>query len=155
MRKTLYIVVILLLINAVLFIFRNSGFEYREFSTPAHLCSPKEATSSVKKWNRPNENFSAVEINEGTELLKKETNAFTTNKTEDRAVIIAGWLYHYFKPYATGRPLAFMDSLTPLQQFYAVLQNRSPVWCGNFQAAYGFFCTAAGIKNRYIQLVDI
>jgi len=29
------------------------------------------------------------------------------------------------------------------------------LWCGHFQRMFGFFCTAAGLQNRYIEIVPV
>ena len=29
------------------------------------------------------------------------------------------------------------------------------LWCGHFQRMFGFFCTAAGLQNRYVEIVPV
>lgn len=152
MKRAFLVFSVLLLINLGIFVFRNSGFDYQEYATSGELCPPGLAIDNTRKWVRPNDIFLQSELEEGRQLLEKEINIRRITRTDSLATAIAGWLYSQFSTHTSKRPEPFMNLLTPLQQYYAVLENRSEVWCGIYQYVYGFFCTAAGLPCRYIEL---
>jgi len=155
MRTALYAVIVLLLINGIIFIFRHKGFEYQAFSTVEELCAQGQDTLAISKWTKPGSRFNPAEIREAQQILEREIELSKFTDTDSLAIAIGAWLFGQFSPYSRKGPEPFMSSLTALQQLYAVKEGKSNVWCGNYQYVFGFLCTAAGIQNRYIELVPL
>lgn len=141
--------------NLFIFINRNRGFEYRKFSNIDELYSPHADNNFLKRWTKPNERFTDAELQAGISLLKHEISIDTFQDEESKVIAIAGFLAHSFFR-QLGAPSDSLSRLSPLQQYQYLARNKSAgLWCGHFQAMFGFFCTAMGLSNRYIELVPV
>jgi hypothetical protein len=78
-----------------------------------------------------------------------------TNNAEGKLTSIAAYLFSEFH-HQIGDPSALLRSLRPLQQLQLLKSDTSEhLWCGNFQAAVGYFCTAIGLPNRYVEITAL
>lgn len=141
--------------NIYIFINRNNKFEYIRYSGMQELYPDEPRTSFLNKWNKYNEKFSNVELGQGALLLKEYTGIDTVSDEKEKIKKIAGWLYKSFYQ-QQGAPDVQLYGLTPIQQYnYLKTHSEGKLWCGHFQRMFGFFCTAAGFKNRYIEIVPV
>jgi hypothetical protein len=149
----LIITIIFAATNILIFIYRNKGFEYRKFSSHTELYPPDPGNSFQDKWKKANIQFSSVELDLGLALLNQTIGTDTISNVESKIMYIAGWLYNSFCR-QLGRPDDSLAKQTPLQQYYYLsIHKEKQLWCGNFQVMFGFFCTAAGLPSRYIEIV--
>jgi len=134
-RNKLFLIIAMLFIvsDLLIFIGRNSGFEYKKFSTEQELYPPNQDNTFLNKWTNYNKRFSREELDQGLILLNHAIRIDTISKEENKVIQIAGWLYHSF----------YKQIGTP---------GEKKLWCGNFQAIVGFFCTAAMLPNRYVEI---
>ncbi|MES1223103.1 MAG: hypothetical protein ABUT20_46850, partial [Bacteroidota bacterium] len=141
--------------NLLIFFNRNKGFEYIKFSNIQELYPSDPGMSFLSKWSNYNQRFNVEEINDGLRLLNQTIGIDTISNEETKIIRIAGWLYNSFRR-QKGAPDSFTASLRPLQQYhYLSIHKEKQLWCGNFQALFGFFCTAAKLSNRYIEVVPM
>ena len=152
MRAALYLTLVLVILNSIIFLLRHKGFDFERYSSIEKLCSPVEDSSDIHKWIEPNKAFLPDELEKARELLETELLISRYQRTDSMGIAIAAWLYQQFSPYSSQQPEPSIHLLTPLKQFYKVKAGQSYVWCGNYQYVYGFFCTAMGIHTRYIEL---
>ncbi|MBI5858464.1 MAG: transglutaminase domain-containing protein [Sphingobacteriales bacterium] len=141
--------------NVLIFIYRNNGFEYVKYSDLQELYPENPDTSFLTEWNSYNKRWGDSEIKKGLILLKNHTGIDTVSNERDEIINIAVWLHKSFSHQA-GTPDSFISKLTPLQQYeYLKTGREKKLWCGQFQAMFGFFCTVAGFKNRYVEIVPV
>ena len=154
--KWLLVTMMLFIIaNVFIFINRNNKFEYVKYSDITELYPQEPGTSFLNKWHRYNENFSRAELDQGIILLNKQTGIDTVPDEKNKVIRIAGWLYQSFYQ-QQGIPDAHLSKLTPFQQYnYLKKHPEKRLWCGHFQRMFGFFCTAAGLQNRYVEIVPV
>ena len=151
----LSVIVLFAIVNVLIFLNRSNRFEYIKHSDIADLYPDDPGTSFLNKWNRYNISFSPAELGQGVSLLRKYTAIDSVQDEKDKIIRIASWLYKSFSQ-QQGIPDAQLSTLTPLQQYnYLKTQGKSHLWCGHFQRMFGFFCTAAGFQNRYIEIVPV
>ncbi|MGH2553071.1 MAG: transglutaminase domain-containing protein, partial [Chitinophagaceae bacterium] len=152
--KWLFTIIILFAFaNVFIFIKRNNGFEYVKYAGIGELYPDEPGSAFLNKWNSNNQQFSNEELEKGSSLLKKYTTVNPDSDETEIILSIACWLYKSFYQ-QQGNPDSILSGLTPLQQYnYLQSGNDKKLWCGNFQRMFGFFCTAAGLKNRYIEIV--
>lgn len=145
--------VLLLFIAGNIFIFfsRDVGFEFVKYSSEKNLYPLDSGSSSFQKWTKYNTRFSQEELAQGLQLVIQFEDSASTDS--GKAVSIAAWLYNSFKK-RIGAPDDSVERLSPLLKYKYLLANPAKqLWCGQFQQIFGFFCTAAGLKNRYVELV--
>ncbi len=141
--------------NILIFIYRNSGFEYTKFSVSKELYPSDPDSSFLKKWNSYNNRFSTEELSQGLALLSQAIGIDTILTEESKVLRITGWLYHSFQK-QIGVPDNTMAGQSPLQQYlYLSSHKEKQLWCGNFQALVGFFCTVAKLSNRYVEIASL
>lgn len=152
--KLQFIITLLLgTVNLLFFFTRDSGFGYVKYSGTEELYPPDPGKSFFDKWSRVNQNFSRKELKEGLYLLHQFTGIDTMNADENKAVSIAAWLAKSFQR-QVGVPADSVKRLSPLLQYNSLVVDKiGQLDCGQFQKMFGFFCTAAGLKNRYVEAV--
>jgi hypothetical protein len=152
-KKLLFAITVLFIIaNVFVFIRRNKGFEYVRYSDTDKLYPADPDNSFLKKWNGYNEKFSKTELLQGLSVLNETIGVDTISNEEDKAISIAGWLHTSFYR-QLGNPDNSLSNLNPIQQYrYLQIHKERQLWCGHYQAMFGFFCTAAGLQNRYIEI---
>ena len=154
--KTLLLVTLLFaVVNGIIFFNRNNGFEYTRYTTHSRLYPANPGPSFFHKWNRYNQRFSTKELEQGLILLNRYTGIDTVAAEENKVIRIGAWLYKTFQQ-QVGKPGDSLSGLTPLALYTSLAANKSKLlWCGQFQAMVGFFCTAAGLTNRYVEIVPV
>ncbi len=141
--------------NIFIFINRNKKFEYVKYSDMEDLYPGEASTSFLNKWNKNNQLFTAAELDQGKSLLREHVGTDTVSDEKIKVIRIASWLYKSFYQ-QQGMPDAQLSALTPFQQYnYLMAHKKKKLWCGHFQRMFGFFCTAAGIQNRYVEIVPL
>jgi hypothetical protein len=154
--KVLFIITLLFAAaNIFIFLNRNNGFEYIKYSGIRDLYPASPDNSFLNKWNNHNKKFSKEELNEGLLLLNQfiKIDSITTDKK--KVISIAAWLFKSFDK-QLGTPADSLSRLAPLFQYRSLIAHKEKqLWCGQFQAMFGFFCTAAGLKNRYVEIVPV
>ena len=151
--KWLWITIMLFIIaNVFIFINRNK-FEYVNHSGIPELYPEDPDASFLNKWHSYNKSFKPAELDQGLSLLRKHIGIDTVFNEKDKLIRIAGWLYKSFYQ-QQGIPDTQLSCLTPLQQYNFLKANsEKKLWCGHFQRMFGFFCTATGLLNRYVEIV--
>ena len=155
--RKLLLIITLLLGSANIFIFlkRNNGFEYIKYSGISELYPSDPGSSFFNKWDKYNRKFSTEEISQGLLLLNRFAGIDTLSADRDKVVNIAVWLYKSFHR-QLGTPADSLSGLAPLLQYKSLVSDtEKQLMCGQFQAMFGFFCTAAGLKNRYVEVVPL
>ncbi len=154
--KLLLIVTLLFgAVNLLFFFIRNKGFEYVKYSGTGELYPSDPGKSFFDKWSRANQSFSTKELKEGSYLLHQFTGIDTINTDKKKAVNIAAWLAKSFQR-QVGVPADSIKGFGPLLQYrYLIADKVKQLDCGQFQKMFGFFCTAAGLKNRYVEAVPV
>lgn len=151
----LAVIVLFAIVNVFIFLNRNNRFEYIKYSGIADLYPDDPDTSFLNKWNRHNKSFSPAELAQGVSLLRKHTGIDTVSDEKEKVIRIAGWLYKSFYQ-QQGIPDVHLSALTPFQQYnYLKTYREKKLWCGHFQRMFGFFCTAAGLQNRYVEIAPV
>ena len=146
-----FLVVFFLLGNIGIYFSRNAGFDYIKYPSLQYLYPLNADSSFFQKWTKYNKRFSAEELTKGLQLVKHFEDSASTDS--GKAVSIAAWLYNSFNK-QIGTPEDTLNRLSPLLKYKYLLANQNKqLWCGQFQEMFGFFCTAAGLKNRYVELV--
>ncbi len=141
--------------NIFIFINRNRKFEYVKYSGMDELYPYEASTSFLNKWNKNNQLFTTAELEQGKSVIKKQTGADTVSDETTKVIKIASWLYKFFNQ-QQGIPETQLSMLTPFQQYnYLIAHKEKKLWCGHFQRMFGFFCTVAGLQNRYVEIVPI
>jgi hypothetical protein len=149
------ITLVLVIINLLFFFLRNSGFEYVKYPDTGELYPSDPNESFFSKWNKHNQQFSQEELKEGLFILNQLAGIDTMVTDEDKAVSIAAWLYKSFE-LQIGYPPDSIKIPVPLIQSRSLMPGKGKkIECGQYQALVGFFCTAAGLKNRYVAVVPV
>lgn len=74
---------------------------------------------------------------------------------EDKICKIGTWLYKLFKD-QRGLPQPITFKLTVFQCYHLFNSEKQfNLWCGHFQDMFALFSTAAGLLNRYVEIVPI
>ncbi len=156
LKYKLLILVALLLGNALIFLNKNSGFEYVKVSNMQELYPPDPDNVVVAKWSAyDNKRFSAEDLRIGYKILSDSIGIDTIQASEKKISSISGWLFQTFAK-QIGRPSLELVHPTVLKQYkYYVTRKDDQVWCGNFQEMVGFFCTAAGLQNRHVEIAPV
>ena len=153
-RKTfLVIFILILLINLLIFFNREKGFEYIKYASKRELYPDKTNKKFLYKWSEENTQYSSEELNQGLTILKTDVGFDTILASQDKITRIAAWIYSTFYE-QRGRYSDTLRRLRALQQYrYLISHKDKKLWCGQFQNIFGFFCTSAGLVNRYIEVV--
>lgn len=148
------IIIVFGVVNVLIFINRNKGFEYRKFPSYKELYPSNSISTFLEKWTKPNKQFTSKELNEGLILLNEKIGLDTISGEENKILRIADWLYSSFYK-QLGTPDSSLLVKRPQLALYHYLSahKEKQLWCGHFQAMFGFFCTAAGLPNRYIEII--
>ncbi len=146
----------MLLGNAFIFLNKNSGFEYVKVSNVQQLYPADPDSGFVAKWSAyDNKRFSAKDLDIGYKILVDSLGIDTIKSSEKKISSISGWLFQTFAK-QIGRPSLELVHPTVLKQYeYYVAKKDQQLWCGNFQEMVGFFCTAAKLQNRYIEIAPV
>lgn len=151
------LLILALLISANIFVFykRDAGFEYLKFSEIDELYPANPGNSFLSKWSAYNNKHIEQDLKEGAAILNNSIGIDTISTTEGKVSLIGGWLFNSFYK-QMGRPSKESKHFTVLKQykFFASRKDQT-LWCGNFQSMFGFFCTAAGLQNRYVEVVPV
>lgn len=153
MRTAIISLVMLVVINIIIGVSRNAGFSYTPYYSLEKLYPPVCDENCISKWTSPDKRYSTIELAEGRKFLMEKTNI--DNKTSPEEIIkqVGGFLYNRLIS-QMGVPGDLVRSLQPLQQLQLLLRDTTQkLWCGNFQAIFGFLSTAAGLKNRYVEII--
>jgi len=151
MNKKVLITLLFILINLLIFLFRNEGFEYKKYSSQKELYPDNCDSNCIKAWDYPVRIFTQTELIKGKKILAERIGIDSFSSDEKKMVTIAGWLYADFYG-QFGTPTDSLSNLSPLEQFRYLESNReAQLHCGNFQPISSFFFTAARLPNRLIQ----
>jgi hypothetical protein len=154
MRITGFSLLILLIINIVFGIIRNNGFNYAANYSLDKLYPVSCNESCLNTWTIPDKRYSNADIVPGRKFLKDCIRLDSTKNTEEKIKLIGGYLYSALHN-QTGNPGTLIRSLKPFAQLQLLLKDSSQkLWCGNYQAIFGFLSTAAGLKNRYVEVTS-
>ena len=153
MRIASFSLLILIIINLVIGLNRNKGFNYTAHYSLEDLYPPDCDEKCVAKWTSPDKRYTMAEIETARQFLIEKVGLDGLINTEGIIMQIAGFLHSRFKKQA-GNPGELIRSLGPLQQLQLLLKDSSQkLWCGNYQAIFGFLSSAAGLNNRYVEII--
>ena len=149
-----YITAALLCTNGLIFLFRNHGFEYKQYiSTSSAITGCDD--SCTKKWIRPASNFSATDLAEAHTLLQLSIGIDSISLQENKLIAIGAWLKNELSD-ETGSKNDSVDALPALKQYYCFKNNRNFSYdCGNFQPIVSLFCTSVNLFCRNFQNIQI
>ncbi|MEO5947098.1 MAG: hypothetical protein ABIP79_09820 [Chitinophagaceae bacterium] len=150
------LLLILLTANVWLYCKRDSGFEYTKYSTISELYPSNPTLQFNKKWTAFNKDrFTAKELTEALLILKDSLDIDKILNEEDKICAIGGWLFKLFKN-QRGSPQPITFELT-VSQCYHLFNSKKQfkLWCSHFQDMFALFCTAAGLLNRYVEIVPL
>jgi hypothetical protein len=143
-------------INGIFFLLRNNvKFAYTLHSSIAQLYPAEPAAGDINKWTDYNNKYTAEEIRVGTDIINSRLRIDTILGEYEKAIAIGKWLKKSFSK-QEGYPSATLGNLSPLHQYILLINKKNEkLWCSHYQAMFGFYCTLAGIKNRYVEVVPI
>jgi hypothetical protein len=149
-----FITIALLCINVLIFLFRNHGFEYKQYFSASSIGTDCDE-SCIKKWNQPASNFSTVDLTEAHTLLQQNINIDSISSPENKLTAIGAWLNNELS-YETGNKSDSVNALPALKQYYCFKNNRQFSYdCGNFQPIVSLFCTSVNLPCRNFQNIQI
>ena len=152
MGKTGIGIILLIVINLIIYLNRNKGFEYIE-ALPLEKLYPSVCNNDcIKKWEGTDKKFSLPELEKGLLFLKTKLSWDTIKTDEKKIITIAAYLFQSYR-HQLGRPSERLNNLPPLQQLELLSADTSEhLWCGNFQFIFDFFTFSAGLRNRYVEI---
>ena len=154
MRIAGFSLLILLIINIVIGLNRNNGFNYTANYSLDELYPSVCNESCLNKWTFHDKQYSNTDIELGKKFLKDYIRIDSEENTEEKIKLIGGSLYSALHN-QSGIPGGLIRSLEPFQQLELLLKDTSQkLWCGNYQAIFGFLSTAAGLENRYVEVTS-
>ncbi len=154
MRKTGISIILLFIINVIIFLNRHKGFEYVNALSREQLYPAECDNACINKWTKPGKIYSSSELAQGLSFLQKKIFIDTIKIAENKIVSVAAYLFDTYQ-HQIGFPSSHLNSLKPLQQIQLLSSDTSQhLWCGNFQSIFGYFTTAMGLPNRYIELTS-
>src|SRR6187399_430460 len=154
MRIASFSLLILFIINIVIGLNRNNGFNYTANYSLDELYPSVCNESCLNKWTFHDKRYSNTDIELGKKFLKDYIRIDSEENTEEKIKLIGGSLYSALHN-QSGIPGGLIRSLEPFQQLELLLKDTSQkLWCGNYQAIFGFLSTAAGLKNRYVEVTS-
>lgn len=155
LKYKIFILAVLLVGNAIIFYKRDSGFEFLKFSKLEELYPLEHDSSFVSKWAAYDKRFSVQDVQSGYKILVDSLGIDTVVAADKRIALISGWIFQLFAP-QIGKPSLHIIHSSVLKQYeFYVSRKDQQLWCGNFQEMVGFFCTAAGLQNRYVEIAPI
>ena len=154
MRITGIGIILLLIINFIIYLNRNNGFEYINALSIEQLYPSECDNNCINKWTKPDKKYSSAELTEGFSFLKMNTGIDTIKTDEIKIISIAAFLFLTYQN-QMGQPSARLNHLLPLKQLELLSSEKSEhLWCGNFQSIFGYFCSCAGLPARYVEITS-
>lgn len=139
-RKLLLLVLVLSLIHAFIFLFRDH-FQYIPYATYKQLYGTCDASCS-KKWTKIAEPAGVIESK------KLVTNADTA--VLSKIIFIGKMLYNKFHK-QVGMPSAKLDSLEPYEQYKLLTKDTTEqLWSGTYA---GFLHFSVRLKILYAEIL--
>jgi hypothetical protein len=149
------ITVILLFINAAIFLYRNQGFDYKDYFPSSRAATFDCNESCIRKWTEPTSKFLPAELAEAYKLLQQNINIDSIQPDENKIIAIAAWLRNGLYD-QKGIMSDSLKALSPLKQYYCFKEkNHFNFDCGNFQAIYSLFCTSVKLPCRNFQNIQL
>ncbi|NTS42122.1 transglutaminase domain-containing protein [Flavisolibacter sp. BT320] len=149
-KKLVYIFLIVSVLNLVVFVFRDF-FQYVPYTTYDYLYDRCDE-GCKQSWEGQGARFSQSELAAGRKILDSVILKYDPPAT--KASAIASFLYRSFNS-QIGSPSAFIQTAQPLQQYLSLRADKNQeLWCGNFGTMFFFFCRAANIPCRAIEIVN-
>jgi hypothetical protein len=150
-----FITVILLFINAGIFLYRNHGFEYKDYFPASAATAVDCDESCIRKWTKHNSKFLPAELDEAYKLLQQNINIDSIQPAENKLIVIGAWLRKGLSD-QKGIMSDSLKALSPLKQYYCFKEkNQFNFDCGNFQAIYSLFCTSVKLPCRNFQNIQL
>lgn len=145
----------LLFINAGIFLYRNHGFEYKDYFPSSAAATDDFDESGIRKWTEPNSNFLPAELTEAYKLLQQNINIDNIQPNENKLIAIGAWLRNGLND-QKGVISDSLEALSPLKQYYCFKEkNQFNFDCGNFQAIYSLFCASIKLPCRNLQNIQL
>ncbi len=143
------------IISLILFFLRDKKGVYIKKTTYGELYAvEKDPYGQKEKWSGLYRFHSKGEIDSAQQLASQEAAIRIEDKTFTKVVKIGYWLVNRFQHCSSGKPTDSLSKLLPLQQFDAIINNMSPIQCGNYGSMFMFFCRANAIDTRYIEIMN-
>lgn len=128
---------------------------YIEYSSAARLYSEKyNQQEQRKKWNNTYHFFSAGEKNDALQLSKKKAGITGSEQSQDKMNKIGKWLVRELSKCETGQQADSISALPMRRQYEAIIEKKTPVWCGTYGNMFLFFCKANDIETRMIEFFN-
>lgn len=149
-RKFLLIAfIILTIVNAVIFLFRDH-FAYQPYADYSALYKACDE-DCIKTWKQAADDEPPGELTEA----KKITDSVTNEKfpTIDKIFSLGKFLHNRFSK-QLGKPAEFLSQSSAVAQYKKLCASDSEeLWCGNFAAMFYFFAWSKGITTRTIEIM--
>lgn len=114
-----------------------------------NLPGPQIKVSHYNIWIKGLESFAAEEIENGTDFLRSNTNAFSAN-TDSAKLMEVCKLISALRPNPNGIKAEQASELTPYAQLQLAIKNKVNLNCGNYSALLYFFCSILHLPNRTV-----
>lgn len=148
MKKLLLAFLFLTVINGIVFIFRDA-FQYTKYSAYEELYAPCGEDCKAK-WDDVLLPYSAASLAEAKGLL--QPLRLDTGTTLSKVIAISHHLYNRFGKQA-GYPREIIHQAGPLEQYKILSADTAQkVFCGTYAQMFSFFCGAAGIVCRILEI---
>ena len=151
-KHRLFLIFFLLTIINTIISIKRDEFAYQPYRSYDDLYRKCDA-ACVLKWQQFNLSYPPEEYEQISQILKEKQIIQKDSNTLQQVLKIASFLQRSFSD-QKGTPSADFLSLSPLKQFYALNQTNIKLWCGNFAVLLNYFCGAAGITSRYIEIFN-
>lgn len=149
-----FITAALLCINGLIFLFRNNGFEYKQYFSNSPTVTGCDE-SCIKKWTKPASNFSTADLAEAHTILQQSINIDSISSPEKKLIAIGAWFKNELS-YETGSKSDSVNALPALKQYYCFKNNQQFSYdCGNFQPILNLFFTSVNLPCRNFQNIQI
>ena len=113
------------------------------------LPGPQIKVSPYQIWTKGIESFTAEEVKNANEFLKKNTKAFSANTDSARLMEVCK-VISPLRPNPDGMNAAEASGLSPFKQLQLSLQHKVNLNCGNYSAMLYFFSSVLGLPNRIV-----
>lgn len=148
MKKLRLFFVIVTVINAALFFFKDS-LQYIKYSTYDELYGFCDE-GCVKKWDDFTLAYPSTSFEEGRKTLR--SLRLDTGSTLSKIEAVGHHLYAKFNRQA-GYPQDVIHRSAPLDD-YKILSGDTTqkVWCGTYAMMFAFFCWSQNVVCRYVEI---
>jgi hypothetical protein len=146
--------IVLLILNILIFIIRNQGFNYKHFASAQDLYDINSKNSHALSTTN-DLHFEEAELSYAKKLLEDSTDIKKCITDTDKLLCINNFLYrsvcinHFFGPSKNKYH-------SPIQLFESIKLNKDEAFqCGEASYLQAYFLISAGFQLRFIQNIQL